>query len=55
MHPNFISTKRNSDYDIAIITVDGNIKFTNEVGPACLPFQHNQDGFSGSIVDILGK
>ncbi|XP_033225050.1 venom serine protease 34-like isoform X2 [Belonocnema kinseyi] len=54
LHPSFSLTKRNSDFDIAIITVTDIIQFTNEVGPACLPFQHNHDSFSGSLVELLG-
>lgn len=54
MHPSFVSTVRNSPYDISIITIMGQIRFTNEIGPACLPFQHSRDSFSGAVVDILG-
>ena len=43
------------DYDIAVITIAGSITFTNEVGPACLPFQHYLDSYGGSFVDVLGK
>ncbi|XP_033225817.1 venom serine protease 34-like [Belonocnema kinseyi] len=32
----------------------GFIKFTNEIGPACLPFHHNRDSFSGAVVEIPG-
>ncbi|XP_051165113.1 venom serine protease-like [Leptopilina boulardi] len=53
-HPSYIATQRNSDFDISIITVYGNIPFTNIIGPACLPFQHSCDGFSGSFVEFLG-
>lgn len=41
--------------DIAVIEVKQKMIFSNEVGPACLPFQHSPDTFGGSYVDILGK
>ncbi|XP_076175096.1 venom serine protease 34 [Ptiloglossa arizonensis] len=40
--------------DIAVIEVKQKMIFSNEVGPACLPFQHSPDTFGGSYVDILG-
>lgn len=52
-HPLYSNVRR--DYDIAIITTAGLIEFTNEVGPACLPFQHHMDSFGGMAVDVLGK
>lgn len=54
MHPSFVSTVRNSPYDISVITIIGLMRFTNEIGPACLPFQHSRDSFSGAVVHILG-
>ncbi|XP_051165115.1 venom serine protease 34-like isoform X2 [Leptopilina boulardi] len=54
MHPSFRSNIRNSPYDISVITILGTIRYTNEIGPACLPFQHSQDSFSGAVVNILG-
>ncbi|NP_001155079.1 serine protease homolog 42 isoform 2 precursor [Nasonia vitripennis] len=52
IHPSYVSNKK--DYDIAVITIAGTITYTNEVGPACLPFQHYLDSFGGSFVDVLG-
>ncbi|XP_043266812.1 venom serine protease 34-like [Venturia canescens] len=40
--------------DIAIITVEKYIEFSQRVGPVCLPFQHSPDTFAGSPVEILG-
>jgi len=52
LHPLYVKNK--NDYDIAIITIYGTLNYTNEIGPVCLPFQHNQDSFGGSFVDVLG-
>jgi len=41
--------------DIAIVTVNSIINFSEEVGPVCLPFQHQYDSFAGNYVDLLGK
>lgn len=41
--------------DIAIITLNSDIHFSEEVGPTCLPFQHRYDSFAGNYVDLLGK
>ncbi|KAJ8676753.1 hypothetical protein QAD02_012540 [Eretmocerus hayati] len=51
-HPSYDPNKQ--DFDIGIITINGFIAFTNEVGPACLPFQHYLDSFGGSVVYMLG-
>jgi len=40
--------------DIAIVMVNF-ISFSEEVGPVCLPFQHQSDSFGGSYVDLLGE
>ncbi|XP_039305379.1 venom serine protease 34 [Solenopsis invicta] len=40
--------------DIAVVMVNSVISFSEEVGPACLPFQHQSDSFAGSYVDLLG-
>ncbi|XP_028045765.1 venom serine protease 34 isoform X2 [Monomorium pharaonis] len=40
--------------DIAIVMVNSVISFSEEVGPVCLPFQHQYDSFAGSYVDLLG-
>ncbi|XP_032688479.1 venom serine protease 34-like [Odontomachus brunneus] len=42
------------DNDIALVTVNSVINFSEEVGPACLPFQHRWDSFAGNFVDMLG-
>ncbi|XP_029159495.1 venom serine protease 34-like [Nylanderia fulva] len=42
------------DNDIAIVTTNSIINFSEEIGPACLPFQHRFDSFAGSYVDLLG-
>jgi len=41
--------------DIAIVMVNSVISFSEEVGPVCLPFQHQSDSFGGSYVDLLGE
>jgi len=35
--------------------VNSVINFSEEVGPACLPFEHQFDSFAGSYVDLLGE
>ncbi|KAL6441135.1 hypothetical protein ACFW04_003452 [Cataglyphis niger] len=40
--------------DIAIVTTNSMMNFSEEIGPACLPFQHQSDSFAGSYVDLLG-
>ena len=52
IHPNYVQ-KLNLN-DIAVVKTVGDIKFSNQVGPACLPFQHSADSFGGSIVTALG-
>ncbi|KYN08136.1 Venom serine protease 34 [Cyphomyrmex costatus] len=52
MHPLYnIQPPQN---DIAIVMVNSVISFNEEVGPACLPFQHQFDSFAGSNVVLLG-
>lgn len=41
--------------DIAICTINGIIQPNTEVGPVCLPFQHQLDSFNGEIVTVLGR
>jgi hypothetical protein len=53
VHPFYDDTSLEND--IAIVTVNGTINFSQEVGPACLPFQHQSDSFAGNYVDLLGK
>ncbi|KAK0085178.1 hypothetical protein PV325_005633 [Microctonus aethiopoides] len=52
MHPQYASD--NQDYDIALVTIQGSIRFNLQVGPACLPIQHSLYSFTGDLVDILG-
>lgn len=55
IHPNFTNSSL-SPFDIAIITVVGEIKFTDEVGPACLPIDRYYDKFlDGSFLQVLGE
>lgn len=44
------------DNDIAIITVDGEIEFSDRVGPVCLPYQYARqpDYLAGKKVTVLG-
>ncbi|XP_028982320.1 uncharacterized protein LOC107041163 [Diachasma alloeum] len=52
VHPRYNAGTQ--DNDIAIITTITLIQFNQQVGPACLPFQHRFDSFAGNYVDILG-
>ncbi|XP_026824502.1 venom serine protease 34 isoform X1 [Ooceraea biroi] len=52
IHPLYNDTSLEND--IAVVTVNGIINFSEEVGPACLPFQHQSDSFAGNYVDLLG-
>ncbi|XP_012271469.1 venom serine protease 34 [Orussus abietinus] len=52
VHPEYQSASLAND--IAVVTVAENIVFSNEVGPACLPFHHKSDSFGGSKVVVLG-
>ncbi|CAD6234915.1 GSCOCT00014118001.2-RA-CDS [Cotesia congregata] len=52
IHPEFSTDFL--DYDIAVITIDGTMIYSHQVGPACLPFQHSLDSFGGNYVDLLG-
>ena len=51
-HPNYNSDTQ--DNDIAIVTVNGVIAFSQQVGPVCLPFDHAGDSFGGNYVDVIG-
>lgn len=53
IHP--LYNEETLDNDIAIVTTNSIINFSEEVGPACLPFQHRFDSFAGSYVDLLGE
>ncbi|XP_070169078.1 venom serine protease 34-like [Polyergus mexicanus] len=50
IHPNYEDIHN----DIAVCNIDGYITYSNEVGPACLPFKHRQDLFTGNTVEALG-
>ncbi|XP_063975608.1 venom serine protease-like isoform X2 [Diachasmimorpha longicaudata] len=52
LHPRYNADNQNND--IAILTTATRITFSLQVGPACLPFQHRFDSFSGNYVEILG-
>ncbi|XP_025073849.1 venom serine protease 34-like [Pogonomyrmex barbatus] len=53
IHPFYNS--ESLENDIAIVMVNSVINFSEEVGPVCLPFQHQSDSFAGSYVDLLGE
>ncbi|XP_020294866.1 venom serine protease 34-like isoform X2 [Pseudomyrmex gracilis] len=40
--------------DIAVCEIIGIIEYSAEVGPVCLPFQHQYDSFGGDIATMLG-
>ncbi|XP_067208364.1 venom serine protease 34-like isoform X2 [Linepithema humile] len=50
MHPNYYVFHN----DIAVCKIMGIIDYSAEVGPVCLPFQHKQNSFDGSVVTALG-
>ncbi|CAH0717938.1 unnamed protein product, partial [Brenthis ino] len=52
VHPQY--TPSNYDYDIAIVRLAGQIRFSALVGPVCLPFRFRNDDFTGSPVTIIG-
>lgn len=52
IHPQY--NNKNQDYDIALITIVGQITFGKQVGPVCLPFKHSQTIFGGAVVEVLG-
>ncbi|XP_018055406.1 PREDICTED: venom serine protease 34-like [Atta colombica] len=53
VHPLY-NTEAPAQNDIAVVMVNSVISFSEEVGPACLPFEHQFDSFAGSYVDLLG-
>lgn len=53
IHP--LYNNESLENDIAIVTTNSPISFSEKVGPACLPFQHQSDSFAGSYVDLLGE
>ncbi|XP_032684817.1 venom serine protease 34-like [Odontomachus brunneus] len=50
IHPQY----RDIYNDIAVCEIVGTIDYSIKIGPACLPFQHRYDSFSGSYVTLLG-
>ncbi|KOC70082.1 Venom serine protease 34, partial [Habropoda laboriosa] len=52
IHPNYVGAGGMND--VAMLKTDTVIEFGNEVGPACLPFQHSPDTFGGCFVNVLG-
>ncbi|XP_020282728.1 venom serine protease 34-like [Pseudomyrmex gracilis] len=52
LHP--LYNNETLENDIAVIRVNSIISFSEEVGPVCLPFQHQSDSFAGNFVDLLG-
>lgn len=52
VHPMYNVTT--DDYDIAVITIVGEMEFNERVGPVCLPFQSSRNTFDGNLVDIVG-
>lgn len=54
-HPGYdVNNAYNAYNDVAVCEIDGTIKYSAEVGPVCLPFQHKRDSFDDSIVTALG-
>lgn len=53
IHPDY--HEGNISNDIAVCKIIGIIKYSAEVGPVCLPFQHKCDSFIGDIVTLLGQ
>lgn len=52
-HPEY-NNNANAYNDIAVCKIIGSIEYSAKIGPTCLPFQHKQDSFAGSIVTALG-
>lgn len=52
VNPKFIAQMDYDDYDMAILTLDKKIRFSNTVSPICLPEAH--DDFSGSVATVAG-
>lgn len=52
VHPNYDEITQVND--IAVLKIRGTIRYSNEVGPACLPVQHSPDTFGGDYVIALG-
>ncbi|XP_043267305.1 venom serine protease 34-like [Venturia canescens] len=42
------------DYDIALITVDGEFVFNEIISPVCLPFQRRSDSFVNEFTGVFG-
>ncbi|XP_041976362.1 venom serine protease-like [Aricia agestis] len=52
IHPQF--TQSNYDYDIAILAINGQMTFSDAVGPVCLPFKFVNTDLSGTKATLLG-
>ncbi|CAG9570651.1 unnamed protein product [Danaus chrysippus] len=52
IHPNYNSNTY--DNDIAIIKIQGVIRYSENVGPVCLPFKFADVDLTGAVVTILG-
>ncbi|XP_026497609.2 venom serine protease 34-like [Vanessa tameamea] len=52
VHPQY--TASNYDYDIAIVKIDGVMKYTDYVAPVCLPFKFFNYNFNGAKVTVPG-
>ncbi|XP_037044742.1 venom serine protease 34-like [Bradysia coprophila] len=50
MHPRYEADHN----DVAVCKIIGDIQFSAEVGPVCLPFQHRRDNFYDVTVTVLG-
>ncbi|XP_045455936.1 venom serine protease 34-like [Melitaea cinxia] len=51
-HPMY--REANYDYDIAIVTIAGEMVYSEYVGPACLPFKFGSYDFAGTQVTAMG-
>ncbi|XP_050356174.1 venom serine protease-like [Nymphalis io] len=52
IHPQYTSS--NYDFDVAILKINGQIKYNDYVAPVCLPFKYVNNDFTGSKVTLLG-
>lgn len=52
VHPNYNAARR--DNDIALITLDASVSFSDNIRPVCLPFPYRLDGFVGQQMQVLG-
>lgn len=52
LHPKFTNYSVYDDYDIALVTVQGRIKFTRNIRPICLTTPHNN--YIGMKLTVAG-